>query len=47
MTYDPDTNQLLAVAKRKTTVEYACAAGFCIVAPLVWYVAVAIRAGAL
>lgn len=47
MTYDPDTNQLLAVAKRKRSIEYACAAGFVIAAPLIWYLAVALRAGAL
>lgn len=47
MTYDPDTNQLLALAKRKRSVEYACAAGFVICAPLLWYLAVAIPAGAL
>ncbi|WP_154676079.1 hypothetical protein [Cupriavidus nantongensis] len=47
MTYDPNTNQLLALAKRKRSIEYACAAGFCIAAPVVWFFAVAIRAGAL
>ncbi|GAA7771954.1 hypothetical protein HpMS107_60260 [Helicobacter pylori] len=47
MNYDPDSNQLLAIAKRKRSIEYACAAGFCIAAPVIWYVAVAIRAGAL
>lgn len=47
MTYDPASNQLLAVAKRKRAIEYACAAGFCLGAPCIWYLAVAIRAGAL
>ncbi|MCA3187579.1 hypothetical protein [Cupriavidus sp.] len=47
MTYDPDSNQLLPLAKRKRSIEYACAAGFVIAAPLVWYLAVALRAGAL
>lgn len=47
MTYDPDSNQLLALAKRKRSIEYACALGFVIAAPLIWYVAVQIRTGAL
>lgn len=47
MTYDPESNQLLALAKRKRSIEYACAAGFCVAAPVIWYLAVAIRAGVL
>ncbi|WP_158664382.1 hypothetical protein [Cupriavidus metallidurans] len=47
MNYDPNSNQLLAIAQRKRAIEYACAVGFCIAAPVIWYVAVAIRAGAL
>lgn len=47
MTYDPDSNQLLALAKRKRSIEIACAVGFVICAPLCWYAAVLLRAGAL
>ncbi len=47
MTYDPASNQLLRVAKHSRALDVACAIGFVIGAPLVWYLAVAIRAGAL
>lgn len=40
MTYDPASNQLLAVAKHSRALDIACAAGFCVAAPLVWYAVV-------
>lgn len=46
MTYDPKSNQLLALAKRRRSFEFACALGFVVGAPLCWYAAVLIRAGA-
>lgn len=47
MTYDPASNQLLAVAKHSRALDIACALGFVVAAPVIWYLAVAIRAGAL
>ena len=46
MTYDPDSNHLLALAKRKRAIEIACALGFVIGASLVWYVSYQLRTGA-
>ncbi|WP_454056066.1 hypothetical protein [Cupriavidus sp. Marseille-Q8015] len=47
MTYDPESNELLRLVKRQRAIDYACALGFCICAPVIWYVAVAYRAGVL
>ncbi|WP_434033679.1 hypothetical protein [Cupriavidus sp. a3] len=47
MTYDPASNDLLACAKCTRGRQWAGAIGFGLAAGVIWYLTVAIRAGAL
>ncbi|URF05453.1 hypothetical protein [Cupriavidus campinensis] len=47
MNYDPASNTLLAVAKCSRGRQWAGAIGFGLAAGVIWYLTVAIRAGAL
>ncbi len=47
MNYDPTSNDLLAVAKIRRSVQWACSIGGGIAIGCIWYLAVGLRAGAL
>lgn len=47
MTYDPQSNALLAVAKCSRARQWAGAIGYGMAIGVIWYLTVAIRAGAV
>lgn len=47
MTYDPASNDLLRAAQCSRAQQWAGAIGFGLATGLIWYLTVAIRAGAL